>query len=154
VLAIKGGAVDFIEKPFTNKQLLDSVEEAVVLASAEQEARRRRETLENRYERLTPREREVMEYLLSGVSNKNLAEHLGLSARTVEIHRAKILRKMGAASLPDLVRMVYASSNRRPEEALIDIGAVLRLQEDRRLIFKGRNQSAPPFRCSPVKFMT
>ena len=130
VLAIKGGALDFIEKPFTNKQLLNSVGNAMLLASAEQEECRRRQTLENKYERLTPREREVMTYLVSGVSNKNLAEQLGLSSRTVEIHRSKIMRKMGVTSLPDLVRMVYASNNNRPEEVLIDISQSLHLQED------------------------
>jgi FixJ family two-component response regulator len=130
VLAIKGGALDFIEKPFTNKQLLNSVGNAMLLASAEQEECRRRQTLENKYERLTPREREVMTYLVSGVSNKNLAEQLGLSSRTVEIHRSKIMRKMGVTSLPDLVRMVYASNHYQPEEVLIDISQSLHLQED------------------------
>jgi len=130
VLAIKGGALDFIEKPFTNKQLLNSVGNAMLLASAEQEECTRRQTLENKYERLTPREREVMTYLVSGVSNKNLAEQLGLSSRTVEIHRSKIMRKMGVTSLQDLVRMVYASNNNRPKEVLIDISQSLHLRED------------------------
>jgi two-component system response regulator FixJ len=130
VLAIKGGAIDFIEKPYTNTQLLNSVEEAMSLVKAEEEERRQRDNLEKRYERLTPREREVMTFLVRGDSNRQLAERLGLSSRTVEIHRSKIMRKLEAASLPDLVRMVYASSNARPVEALIDIGQSLRFQED------------------------
>jgi FixJ family two-component response regulator len=130
VLAIKGGAIDFIEKPFTNKQLLKSVEEAMLLVNAEDEERRQRDSQEKRYERLTPREREVMKLLVSGVSNRELAEHLGLSCRTVEIHRSKIMRKMEASCLQDLVRMVYASRKSQPEEILIDMYQTLRLQED------------------------
>ena len=130
VLAIKGGALDFIEKPFTNKQLLNSVGKAVLLASAEQEKRRRREMLENKFERLTPREQEVMSYLVRGVSNKDLAGHLGLSSRTVEIHRSKIMRKMEAGCLQDLVRTVFANSKSQPEEILIDMYQTLRLQEN------------------------
>lgn len=130
VLAIKGGAIDFIEKPFTNKQILKSVEEALSLVNAEEEERRQRDSLEKRCERLTPREREVMNFLVSGVSNQELAERLGLSRRTVEIHRSKVMRKMEAGTLQDLVRMVFASSNSQPEEILIDIGQSLRLQED------------------------
>lgn len=130
VLAIKGGAIDFIEKPFTNRQLLNSVEEALLLVNTEAEDRRQRDSMEKRYELLTPREREVMKLLVSGVSNRGLAERLGLSCRTVEIHRSKIMRKMEAGSLQDLVRMMCASSKSQPEEVLIDMYQTLRLQED------------------------
>jgi FixJ family two-component response regulator len=130
VLAIKGGAIDFIEKPFTNRQLLKSVEEAMLLVNAEDEERRQRDSQEKRYERLTPREREVMKLLVSGVSNRELAERLGLSCRTVEIHRSKIMRKMEAGCLQDLVRMVFANSKSQPEEILIDMYQTLRLQEN------------------------
>jgi FixJ family two-component response regulator len=130
VLAIKGGAIDFIEKPFSEKHLLNSVEEALSLVNAEEEERRQRDSLEKRCERLTLREREVMNFLVSGVSNRELAERLGLSSRTVEIHRSKIMRKMEAGSLQDLVRMVFATSNSQPEEILIDIGQSLRLQKN------------------------
>jgi FixJ family two-component response regulator len=130
VLAIKGGAIDFIEKPFSEKHLLNSVAEALLLVDAEAEERRQHESMDKRYELLTPREREVMKFLVSGDSNRELAERLGLSSRTVEIHRSKIMRKMKAGSLQDLVRMVFASSKREPEEVLIDISRSLRLQED------------------------
>jgi FixJ family two-component response regulator len=129
VLAIKGGAFDFIEKPFSEKHLLNSVADTLLLVDAEAEERRQHESMEKRYELLTPREREVMKFIVSGVSNRELAERLGLSSRTVEIHRSKIMRKMEARSLQDLVRMVFASSKLEPEEVLIDIDRSLRLQE-------------------------
>ena len=121
VLAIKNGAIDFIEKPYTNKQLLNSVEEALLQVNAEEKKRRQRSTLEKRYERLTPREREIMKFLVRGDSSRKLAERLGLSSRTVDIHRSKIMRKLEADTLPDLVRMVCTSSDSLPEEVLIDI---------------------------------
>jgi len=121
VQALKGGAIDFIEKPYTDKQLLKSVEEALLLVNTEEKKRRRHDTLEKRHERLTPREREIMRFLVRGDSSRKLAERLGLSSRTVDIHRAKIMRKLEADSLPDLVRMVYTSSDSLPEEVLIDI---------------------------------
>jgi len=127
VQALRGGAVDFIEKPYTNKQLLNSVEEALLLVNAEE----KRRSLEKRYQRLTPREREIMNFLVRGVSSRKLAEHLGLSSRTVEIHRSKIMRKLEVTSLPDLVRMVYTSRHSQPEEVLIDIRQSLQLQDDR-----------------------
>ena len=121
VQAIKEGAIDFIEKPYTNKQLLNSVEEALLLVNAGEKSRRHRDTLDKRYERLTPREREIMRFLVRGDSSRKLAERLGLSSRTVDIHRSKIMHKLKADSLPDLVRMVCTSSDILPEEVLIDI---------------------------------
>ena len=109
VQAIKGGAIDFIEKPYTSKRLLNSVEEALLLVNAENKKSRQQDSLEERYKRLTSREREIMNFLVRGVSSRKLAEHLGLSSRTVEIHRSKIMRKLGVASLPELVRMMYLS---------------------------------------------
>ncbi len=130
VLAFKGGAMDFIEKPFTNKRLLDSVEQTLSLLNAEEMERRQRDSLEKRYDLLTTREREILKFLVRGDSSRKLAERLGLSSRTVEIHRSKIMRKLEADSLPDLVRIGYTSSNSQPEEVLIDIGKSLRLRED------------------------
>lgn len=123
VQAIKAGAVDFIEKPYRNKQLLQSIETALQLANAEEEQRRYREAVATRIERLTPREREVLLYIVAGISNRDLAQQLGVSSRTVEIHRAKIMAKMQAASLQDLVRMMYLSGDYRPEELLANGGA-------------------------------
>jgi two-component system response regulator FixJ len=132
VEAIKGGAIDFIEKPYTSKRLLDSVEEALLLVIAENKKYRHQGALKERYKRLTSREREIMNFLVRGVSSRKLAEHLGLSSRTVEIHRSKIMRKLEVASLPELVRMVYTSGNTQPEEFLIDIRQSLQLQDDQK----------------------
>lgn len=132
VQAIRGGAVDFIEKPYANKQLLNSVEEALLLVNAEEKRRRQTEPLEERYERLTFREREIMNFLVRGISSRKLAEHLGLSSRTVEIHRSKIMHKLEVASLPELVRMVYTNGNALPEEVLMDIRQSLQFQEDQK----------------------
>jgi two-component system response regulator FixJ len=132
VQAIKGGAIDFIEKPYTGKQLLSSVEEALRLVNAEAMNRRQQDTLEKRYKRLTPREREIMNFLVRGDSSRKLAERLGLSSRTVEIHRSKIMHKLEVSSLPDLVRMVYTGGDSQPEEALIDIRQSLYPQDDQK----------------------
>ena len=132
VLAIKGGAIDFIEKPYTNKRLLNSVEETLLLVNAENKKSRQQDALEERYERLTSREREIMNFLVRGVSSRKLAEHLGLSSRTVEIHRSKIMHKLEVASLPELVRMVYTNGNAKPEEFLMDIRQSLQFQDDKK----------------------
>jgi two-component system, LuxR family, response regulator FixJ len=132
VQAIRGGAVDFIEKPYTGKRLLNSVEETLLLVNAENKKSRRQGALEERYERLTSREREIMNLLVRGITSRKLAEHLGLSSRTVEIHRSKIMHKLEVASLPELVRMVYTNGNARPEEVLIDIRQSLQFQDDQK----------------------
>jgi two-component system response regulator DctR len=133
VQAIRGGAIDFIEKPYTSKQLLNSVEEALRMVNAELMERRQQDILDKRYERLTPREREIMNFLVRGVSSRKLADRLGLSSRTVEIHRSKIMHKLEVASLPDLVRMVYTNGKAQPEEVLIDIRQSLYLQDDQKI---------------------
>jgi len=132
VLAIKGGAIDFIEKPYTGKRLLNSVEETLLLVNAEHKKSRQQDALEERYERLTSREREIMNLLVRGITSRKLAEHLGLSSRTVEIHRSKIMHKLEVASLPELVRMVYTNGNAQPEEVLIDIRQSLQFQDDQK----------------------
>jgi two-component system response regulator FixJ len=130
VQAIKGGAIDFIEKPFADGQLLNSVEEALAVAIVDEKKRRQRSVLEKRCDLLTQREREIMNLLVRGETNRKLAERMGLSSRTVEIHRSKIMRKLEATSLPDLVRMVCSSGNFRPEEVLVDIHQSLRLSKN------------------------
>jgi FixJ family two-component response regulator len=132
VQAIKGGAIDFIEKPYISNQLLNSVEEALSLVNAEVMSRRQTDPVKQRYERLTLREREIMNFLVRGVSSRQLAERLGLSRRTVEIHRSRIMHKLEVASLPELVRMVYTSGNAQPEEVLIDIRQCLQFQDDQK----------------------
>jgi two-component system response regulator FixJ len=130
VQAIKGGAIDFVEKPCSDKQLLNSVNQALAEAIANEKKRRERTVIEKRYERLTRREREVMKFLIRGETNRKLAERMGLSSRTVEIHRSKIMRKLEATTLPDLVRMMYTNGDVRPEEVLVDITQSLRLAKD------------------------
>ena len=105
VRAIKRGAVDFLEKPFSREDLISRVEEAL-----EQDALMRDRSDANavflrRFERLTPREREVMTQVVSGKANKVTARELGMSYRTVETHRARVMEKMDAESLVELVDM-------------------------------------------------
>jgi two-component system response regulator FixJ len=132
VQAIKGGAIDFIEKPYTNEQILNSVEEALLRVTAGENKRRQRDTLDKRYKRLTTREREIMKFLVRGDSSRKLAERLGLSSRTIDIHRSKIMHKLEVSSLPDLVRMVYTSSDTLPEEVLIDIRQSPHFRDDKK----------------------
>jgi FixJ family two-component response regulator len=105
VRGIKAGAVNFLTKPCEEADLLAAVEEAV----ARDQARRRRHDADDGvradYERLSPREREVMGLVTAGLMNKQVAGRLGLSEITVKIHRGNAMRKMGAQSLADLVRM-------------------------------------------------
>jgi two-component system response regulator FixJ len=114
VRAMKNGVADFIEKPFNGQVLLDAVHRALaqaatpptaVAASAEGD----REDIARRIATLSPREREVMALVADGLPNKTVATRLDLSTRTVEVHRAKVMEKMGARSLAELVRMNIAA---------------------------------------------
>ena len=105
VRAIKAGAVDFVEKPFQDRTILDGIAQA--LASREEVLSRetRRRDIGRRLDRLTAREREVFERLARGLSNKAVARDLGISPRTVEVHRARVMEKLQARNLSHLVRM-------------------------------------------------
>lgn len=105
VKAMKRGAVNFLEKPFHNRELLENLREAFLHTDENRQERTVRHAIEERCEHLTLREREVMQYLVSGLSNKQLAARLGVSHRTVEVHRSRIMAKMKADSLPSLVWM-------------------------------------------------
>jgi FixJ family two-component response regulator len=104
VKAIKGGALDFLEKPFSNQELLNSVREAFSLADASRKQRNQMTALRNSFDSLTTRECEVLEHVIAGQSNRHMADLLGVSDRTIEVHRSRVMKKMGADSLPDLVR--------------------------------------------------
>jgi two-component system response regulator FixJ len=108
VRAMKAGALDFIEKPFDDHAILASIKEAVAKYAARLSPRAVDPELAARFESLTPREREVLELLIAGDPNKVIAYRLQISPRTVEIHRARVMEKMRAKSLPELVRMGMA----------------------------------------------
>ena len=106
VRAMKAGAADFIEKPFNEQVLLDAVHRALAQGHADPApAGSNRAEIEARMATLTPREHEVMLLIAEGRPNKVVATRLGLSTRTVEVHRAKVMEKTGARSLAELVRM-------------------------------------------------
>ncbi len=105
VQAMKGGALDFLEKPFNDQVLLDRVQSALTRDAQRRRERAERAALEARLAQLTPREREVLEQVVAGHPNKVVAHNLGISVKTVEIHRARAMEKMQAQSLPDLVAM-------------------------------------------------
>ncbi|HVY42883.1 MAG TPA: response regulator [Hyphomicrobiaceae bacterium] len=105
VRAIKHGAVDFLTKPFTERDLLEAIQSAVARDRAARQERSELDGLQERLASLTPREREVLPLVVSGLLNKQAASELGISEVTLQIHRSKIMQKMEAASLADLVRI-------------------------------------------------
>ncbi len=105
VQAMKAGAVDFLPKPFRDQDLLDAINRAVEQNRLRRERAAEKGELRRRYEKLTPREREVMSLVIRGLLNKQIATELGASETTIKVHRAQAMRKMQAESLPDLVRM-------------------------------------------------
>jgi len=108
VEAMQKGAVDFIQKPFRDQELLDQVSEALKTDQERRSARDQKAEVLDRLAKLTKREREVMDLVVTGKPNKVIAYELGVSQRTVEIHRARVMEKMEARSLADLVRMQLA----------------------------------------------
>ncbi|HEY1477035.1 MAG TPA: response regulator [Chthoniobacterales bacterium] len=106
VRAMKGGAVDFLTKPVKGDELIEAVERALARQAAEQQTRRQKREWRARYESLTPREREVFVLVVSGRPNKQIADVLGISERTVKEHRGRVMHKMGAQSSAELGRSV------------------------------------------------
>jgi FixJ family two-component response regulator len=105
VQAFKAGAVDFLTKPFRDQDLLDAVTSALNRAVKQRGEEKKRSDLRACFDALTPREKEIMTYVAQSAMNKQIAHELGIAEITVKIHRSNMMRKMGAKSLPDLVRM-------------------------------------------------
>jgi FixJ family two-component response regulator len=108
VRAMKGGAVDFLTKPFRDQDMLDAVVTAIERDRKRREADRIAASLRSLFDTLTPREREILALVSSGLMNKQIAAELGLAEITVKIHRGHIMKKMGAKSLADLVKKAEA----------------------------------------------
>jgi two-component system response regulator FixJ len=109
VRAMRGGAIDFLEKPFENQSLLDAVQRALTQNKKALQAISRAASAARRISALTPREHEVLDLLIDGKSNKEIARALGTSPRTIDVHRARVFQKLQAGSLPELVHLVLAA---------------------------------------------
>jgi two-component system response regulator FixJ len=106
VEAMQAGAFDFLQKPFRDQDLIDRIQRALEKDRVSRSELNERSLIRERLESLTPREREVLTLVTSGKPNKIMAADLGVSQRTIEIHRARVMEKMGASSLAQLVRMI------------------------------------------------
>jgi len=114
VRAMKAGAVDFLAKPFRDQDLLDAVTTAIQRDQKRRELENAVADLRTHFSSLTPREREIMALVASGLMNKQIAAQIGLSEITVKIHRGHVMKKMGARSVADLVRMAEALGLKAP----------------------------------------
>ncbi|NTV10164.1 MAG: response regulator transcription factor [Zoogloea sp.] len=109
VSALKRGAVDFVEKPFNDEDLIERLEKCLAFERANRIRLRQDAAVARRIDQLTQREREVLELIIAGKLNKQIADVLGISIKTVEVHRARVMEKMDASSLAELVQSVVAS---------------------------------------------
>ncbi len=109
VAALQRGACDFIEKPFHNEDLLSRIQRALAVDCQKASRRKRTDAIAQRLEQLTLREREVMDLVVAGKLNKQIADELNISMKTVEAHRARVMDKMGARTLAELVRIALES---------------------------------------------
>jgi FixJ family two-component response regulator len=105
VRAMKAGAVEFLTKPFRDQDLLDAIQVGLARDRARRQRQSETAVLRERFESLTPREREVVPLIVSGLLNKQVAAEIGTTEATVKVHRSQLMKKMGADSLPELVRM-------------------------------------------------
>lgn len=118
VRAMKAGAFDFIEKPFSDQTLLDRIRAAVALDEVARKRRTARDQVVARMRLLTQRERDVMERVITGKSNKIIAAELSLSMKTVEVHRAHVMEKLQADSLADLIRLCLLANEETPADGV------------------------------------
>src|SRR5262249_23132699 len=114
VRAMKAGAVDFLAKPFRDQDLLDAVTTAIQRDQKRRELENAVADLRRHFSSLTPREREIMALVASGLMSKQIAAQIGLSEITVKVHRSHLMKKMGARSVADLVRMAEALGLKAP----------------------------------------
>ena len=108
VQALKHGALDFLEKPFRDQELLEQIGRAIEVDQGRRKQAESVSGIRGRLEKLTPREQEVMELVVAGYANKQVAAKLGLSEKTIEVHRSRVMSKMRAKTLPCLVKMAIA----------------------------------------------
>jgi FixJ family two-component response regulator len=113
VRAMKAGALDFLEKPFTDDRLLSAVHSALARDEKARAERAERAVIQGRFEELTRRERQVMALVVKGLLNKQIASELGAAEQTIKIHRGRVMGKMRAQSVPDLVRMAQMVQDER-----------------------------------------
>jgi len=112
VQMMKAGAADFIEKPFQDQLLIDRVHECLAHDARQREQARMAETIDARLSRLSPREHQVVEGVMAGKPSKAIASELGISPKTVDVHRARVMDKVGVGSLAELVRLVLRARGR------------------------------------------
>jgi FixJ family two-component response regulator len=115
VKAMKAGAVEFLTKPFDDQELLQAIHEAIERDRRRRQQRSEMDELRSRYESLSPREQEVMQQVITGLLNKQVADELKISEFTVKVHRGRVMHKMRADSVADLVRMAETLGIRSPK---------------------------------------
>jgi FixJ family two-component response regulator len=106
VSAMKSGALDFLQKPFNDHELLVAVQRALAQSRQARAENAERASVQRRFEALTPREREVLSLVVAGMLNKQIAARLGAAEKTIKVHRGRVMKKMAAESVAELVRMV------------------------------------------------
>jgi len=112
VRAMKAGAVDFLQKPFDEGLLMEAIGQALTLHAERLQSQSKTDDVGERLARLTPRESQVMELVAAGLRNRAVAFELGISERTVKVHRGRVMKKLQTDSLPDLVRLVQVRDGR------------------------------------------